>query len=399
MSIDYISYLLSLEPKRIKLGLERTEQLLYMCGDPQKTIQSIQVIGTNGKGSTSAMIANILKVSGYKVGLYTSPHLTKINERIRINGNAISDDQIIEFVDLYQASIKQTDSSFFEAMTALAVWHFSKEKVDIAILETGLGGRLDSITACDSSLLVCTSISKDHQHILGNSIEEIAYEKICALKKNMLCISSNHKDSIKNIFNKYAASINAKIEYVTSSNDQQCINLNGTHQFENEMLAIATIKQLTQFNISETDIKKGLASVVWPGRLQQLSTKPLILFDVAHNEKGFLSLCNFVKSLNCFNEKILIIALQKNKHLYSSINIINSLFDCIITTQTNIRNYVPAHDLATLFNSNKSSIISEPVEAIQYAKNSFSNQCIVIAGSHYLGPIISKEFKISFENI
>ena len=183
MITDYVAYLLSLESKGIKLGLERTKQLLQVCGDPQKKIQSIQVIGTNGKGSTSAMIANIFKVSGYKVGLYTSPHLATINERIRINGKAILDDKIIEFINQYQISIDKLNSSFFETITALAVWYFEKEKVDIAILETGLGGRLDSITACDSRLLVCTSISKDHEHILGNTIEEISYEKICALKK------------------------------------------------------------------------------------------------------------------------------------------------------------------------------------------------------------------------
>ena len=399
MIIDYLAYLLSLEPKGIKLGLERTEQLLHMCGDPQNTFTSIQVIGTNGKGSTSAMVANILKVSDYKVGLYTSPHLTKINERIRINGNAISDNEIIMFLNQYQSSIEQVDASFFETMTALAVWYFSKEKVDIAILETGLGGRLDSITACNSSLLVCTSISKDHQHILGDTVEEIAYEKICALKKNMLCISSNHQPSIKEVFNKHAALINAKIEYVKSNTNNQLINLNGAHQLENQMLAIATIQHLSKFKIGDKAIKKGLASVSWPGRIQTISDKPLILFDVAHNEQGLLSLCNFVESLNFSKNKILIIALQKNKHLYSSVDAINSLFDCIISTQTNVRNYLSANDVSKLFSPNKSSVILDPIEAIKYAKNNFNNQCIVIAGSHYLGPIISKEFKISFENI
>ena len=170
---NYLNYLFSLESKGIKLGLERTEKLFDVCKNPQKNFPSIQVIGTNGKGSTSAMIANILKTANYKVGLYTSPHLTKINERIRINGTPIKDGDIIEFINKYKDSINILNVSFFEVITAIAVWHFNKNNVDIAILETGLGGRLDSVTACDSNILVCTSVSKDHQHILGDTIRDL----------------------------------------------------------------------------------------------------------------------------------------------------------------------------------------------------------------------------------
>ena len=397
MITDYVSYLLSLESKGIKLGLERTEKLLQACGDPQKKIQSIQVIGTNGKGSTSAMIANILKVSGYKVGLYTSPHLMTINERIRINGKAISNDKIIAFVKQHQKSIDKLSSSFFETMTALAVWYFDKKKVDIAILETGLGGRLDSVTACDSSLLVCTSISKDHEHILGNTVEKIAYEKISALKKNMLCVSSNHNSSIKGIFNKYAHSINAKIKYISSNNTNNFITLNGAHQLENELLSITAIKQLKDFKINDKHIQKGLLSVVWPGRIQKIFNNPNIYYDVAHNHASFISLCDYVNTLKGY--KILVIALQKNKNLEAVINKIEDTFDQIIVTQTNIRKFLPAEELHTIFNNPKVSIIIDPQEAISYSRTRPKNDCIIIAGSHYLGPIISKEFKISFENI
>ena len=214
---NYLKYLFSLESKGIKLGLERTEKLFRICKNPQKNFPSIQVIGTNGKGSTSAMIANILKKANYKVGLYTSPHLTKINERIRINGIAIKDSDIIKFINKYQNSINTLNVSFFEVITAIAVWHFNKNNVDIAILETGLGGRIDSVSACNSNILVCTSISKDHQHILGDTVEKIAYEKICALKRNMLCLSVNHNQYIKNIFDDYAKSVGVKIHYINSN--------------------------------------------------------------------------------------------------------------------------------------------------------------------------------------
>ena len=172
MTSNFLSYLLTLETKGIKLGLDRTRQILKACDNPHKKIKTIQIVGTNGKGSTSAMIANILKVSGYTVGLYTSPHLNTINERIRINGQAIPNNQIIKFIDQYKSHIDKLQISFFEAMTALALWHFNNAKVDIAVLETGLGGRLDSVSICSPELLVFTKISLDHQHILGSTIEK-----------------------------------------------------------------------------------------------------------------------------------------------------------------------------------------------------------------------------------
>lgn len=394
---DYIQYLLSLEPKGIKLGLERTEALLNTCNNPQKNFYSIQVIGTNGKGSTSAMIANILKVSGYKVGLYTSPHLCKINERIRINGQSISNASIIDFIDRYKQNIEQLNSSFFETITALAVWYFNQQNIDIAILETGLGGRLDSVTACDANLLVCTSISKDHQHILGNSINQIAYEKIYALKKNMLCISIKHNQSIITTFNNHARSIHGKINYVDSKKPNKHITLNGHHQLDNQALAIQAIKSLTKFNISSTNIKLGLSSTKWPGRIQKIYDKPTVYFDVAHNDESFISLCNFIKTIQGL--KVLILALQKNKKLNKSISTIESNFDKIIITQTNVRNYKPANKLARIFNNKKVEIITDSKKAIQFYKQLSKFNTIIIAGSHYLGPIISKEFKISFENI
>ena len=394
---NYLKYLFSLESKGIKLGLERTEKLFNICENPQKQFSSIQVIGTNGKGSTSAMIANILKKANYKVGLYTSPHLTKINERIRINGIAIQDDDIIEFINQYKDSINILNVSFFEVITTLAVWYFNKNNIDIAILETGLGGRLDSVTACDSNILVCTSISKDHEHILGDTIEKIAYEKICALKSNMVCISVNHNQSIKTVFDDYAKSVGVKIHYVHSNKNTQHINLNGAHQSENESLAIKTIKSLNNFNITNEHIREGLSSVVWPARIEIIYTNPNVYFDVAHNSSSFLSLCDFVNTLQ--GPKILILALQKNKNIHDVINNIEDSFDKIIITQTNIRNYYPAEALSIRFKKINKKIILNPKKAIESYQLCTSNTNIIIAGSHYLGPFISREFKISFDNI
>ena len=394
---SYLKYLFSLESKGIKLGLERTEKLFHICKNPHKNFPSIQVIGTNGKGSTSAMIANILKTAGYKVGLYTSPHLNTINERIRINGHAIKDKDIIQFINQYRNDINKLNASFFEVTTAIAVWYFNIHSVDIAILETGLGGRLDSVTACDSDILVCTSISKDHEHILGNTIEEIAYEKICALKNNMLCISTIHINSIRKIFDDYSKLVNATIKYVDYNQKNQHIKLNGIHQSENEALAIHTIQSLNNFNINNSQIKFGLSSVQWPARIQKIHNKPNIYFDVAHNNASFLSLCNFVDTLQGSN--ILILALQKNKIINNVIINIENIFDKIIITETGERNYMPAQDLALLFNKNTTHIVKDPKDALKSYKTFPKSTNIIIAGSHYLGPFISTEFKISFDNI
>ncbi len=396
---NHINYLLTLESKGIKLGLRKTLDLLKACNNPEKSFRSIQIIGTNGKGSTSAIIANILKCAGYKVGLYTSPHLNRVNERIRINGLAISDQDIIEFVNKYYEAINKINSSFFEALTALAVWYFKKKNVDIAILETGLGGRLDSVTCCESDLLVCTSISKDHQHILGNSIEKIAFEKISALKDNMTCISANHSPVIKKVFSDYLKNKNAKLEYIDTKFDKKILNtiaLNGKHQLENQMLAIQTISHLSKLTITDSAIKEGLNTIKWPARIQKIQDKPPIYFDVAHNEASFKSLCNFVNIKK--GKKTLILGLQKNKIITNIISSLESTFDTIILTETNIRNFHKAEELQKYFNK-ETIIMKNPNKALEYARFTNEDINVFIAGSHYFGKYISNIFKISFDNI
>jgi len=213
----------------------------------------------------------------------------------------------------------------------------------------------------------------------------------------MLCISIKHNESIITTFNNHARLIHGKINYVDSKKPNKHITLNGHHQLDNQALAIQAIKSLTKFNISSTNIKLGLASTKWPGRIQKIYDKPTVYFDVAHNDESFISLCNFIKTIQGL--KVLILALQKNKKLNKSISAIESNFDKIIITQTNVRNYKPANKLARIFNNNKVEIITDSKKAIQFYKQFSKFNTIIIAGSHYLGPIISKEFKISFENI
>ena len=179
-------FLISLKPNKIKKGQERTDALLKYCGNPHRKLNVIQIAGTNGKGSVCAMLDKILRSSGYTTGLFTSPHLRKINERIRVNGIAIEDEDIYNFFKKHGRSVIKTDTSFFETLTAIAFLYFKQKQVDVAIMETGLGGRLDSVTVCAPIATGITKIDLDHTHILGSSLEEIAFEKAGIMKKTPL---------------------------------------------------------------------------------------------------------------------------------------------------------------------------------------------------------------------
>ena len=184
--MDSINYLLSIETRGIKLGLERTRSMMKTCGNPHLGLPIIQVVGTNGKGSVCAILACILKAAGYKTGLFTSPHLVRVNERIRLNGHPIPDAEIDRFIQSYKEDIDKIEATFFETTTAMACWYFKKENVDIAIMETGLGGRLDSVSICKPLAMAITPVSLDHVEILGETLREIAVEKAGAMKKDVL---------------------------------------------------------------------------------------------------------------------------------------------------------------------------------------------------------------------
>ena len=397
MKKDYLNYLISLETSGIKLGLDRTKNLMKACGSPHKGLNCIQVVGTNGKGSTSAILSNILKNCSYRVGLYTSPHLTNINERIRINGKSIPDKKIIEFIRFFEDDINKLKVSFFEAMTAMAIWYFKNEKVDIAVLETGLGGRLDSVTICNPQMVVITRISYDHQHILGNTLEKIALEKAGAIKNNTTCVSYPQTQIVKKVLEKKIKSTNSSIKYISNQNNQ--IQLNGRHQALNATLAIEALKNLKNLKITKERIQTGLETISWPGRIQKIYDKPNIYFDVAHNEESFLMLCKFIQKQNVNGKKVLMVGLQKNKDLGIAISNIIETFDEIIITETGVRNFLPAEKLDQLLNSKNNRIIINRFKAAKFIKNLDKEDCGVIAGSHYFGPTISNEFKISFDNI
>ncbi len=397
--MNSLEYLLSIEPKGIKLGLERTFQLMESCGSPHKSLPCIQVVGTNGKGSTSAMISSIFQSAGYKVGLFTSPHLVNVNERIRINNIPILNDLIDKFIRIAKVDIEKIDASFFEVLTTLGMWHFQQEKVDIAILETGLGGRFDSVSVSNPSMVVFTPISLDHTEILGDSLEKITLEKAGAIRKNVPCISSKQEQIAEKILLQTAKNRNSNIQFLDVS--ISIVNesaLQGKHQLQNAQLASTVCKKLKQYSISDTDILNGLKNVVWNGRFQTIQTKPKVIFDVGHNKEGILSFLSELSTIQS-NKKTLILSLQSRKNIKDIVPKLEKEFDCIICSQTNNKHGMDASTLRNQF-SQKSSIKIEPnlktaiTTSIQVANDS---DCLALVGSHYMAPAIKEVFEISFD--
>tara|TARA_Y100000590_G_scaffold158603_1_gene182039 strand:- start:6595 stop:7797 length:1203 start_codon:yes stop_codon:yes gene_type:complete len=398
--MNNINYLLSIESKGIKLGLDRTYQMMAACENPHVGLPAIQVVGTNGKGSVCSILASIMKAANYKVGLFTSPHLVRINERIRINGKPILDSTINEFLQIYKKDIEKIDASFFEVITTLACWFFKKENVDIAIMETGLGGRLDSTTVCESIITVITPISLDHIEILGDTIEKIAFEKAGAMKNNILCISAKQKPSVIKVLKSEANKKNTPIYFIDNINDNNIdVNIAGQKQKENTQLSLSVIDKLNSFNIPHSAIKKGLKEVQWHGRNQMINNNPMILFDVAHNSEGFKSFLNYYQTLKINGNSILIIALYSKKNIQDIVPNIESCFDHIICTETKGRSPMCAKNLYNHFNPNHSvEIIYNPSLAIKKGIDMInSNGGMAILGTHCLGPYINEIFKISFD--
>lgn len=275
-----------------KKDLYNTIKLAEYLNNPEKKFKSIHVAGTNGKGSTSSMIASILQEAGYKVGLYTSPHLKDFRERIKINGKEISQDFVIDFIDRNKSFFEENHLSFFEMTVGLAFEYFAKETVDVAVIEVGLGGRLDSTNIINPLVSVITNIGFDHVALLGDTYEAIAFEKAGIIKPNVPVIIGEYTNETKPVFINKAKQTNSEIIFASEIHTNDIISdLNGNYQIHNKKTAAATIDVLRRyFSVSEEAERKGFANVIrntnLQGRWQILNQKPLVVTDTAHNADG-----------------------------------------------------------------------------------------------------------------
>ncbi|MEP6259940.1 MAG: folylpolyglutamate synthase/dihydrofolate synthase family protein [Gillisia sp.] len=279
-----------------KKDLSNTILLASHLGDPQYKFKSIHVAGTNGKGSVSHMLASVLQEAGYKVGLYTSPHLKDFRERIKINGKEIPEKAVIDFISENKAFFEANKLSFFEMTVGMAFDYFSREQVDIAVIEVGLGGRLDSTNIITPQLSVITNIGLDHTEILGNSLEEIAAEKAGIIKPGVPVIIGENQPETKGVFADTAARLNSEIIFAEDTETENLdSDLKGDYQVKNIKTVLTAIQQLNKnssWNISQENIKQGLlkvkANTGLRGRWDILQLEPKVVCDTAHNAEGLI---------------------------------------------------------------------------------------------------------------
>ena len=291
------------------------------CGvlkNPQNKFASIHVGGTNGKGSTSHIISSILQEAGYKVGLYTSPHLKNFTERIRINGEEVSQHFVVDFIAKNKHFLETQQLSFFEMTVGLAFEYFATQNVDIAIIEVGLGGRLDSTNIIHPEVAVITNIGYDHMQFLGDTLPEIAAEKAGIIKQNTPIIIGEKQDAVVDVFIKKATQMNAEIYFASDKQYDYESDLLGSYQEKNMSTAIHAVKALKGYVISESHIINGLKNVVqntnFKGRWQILQYKPLVICDTAHNKEGLSYVMNQLASLS-FNKLHMVLGVVNDKKL------------------------------------------------------------------------------------
>jgi dihydrofolate synthase/folylpolyglutamate synthase len=286
-----------------KKDLTNTHLLIAHLDNPQEKLKCIHVAGTNGKGSTSHMLASILQEAGYKVGLYTSPHLKDFRERIKINGKDISKEFVTDFINEHKRFFESNDMSFFEMTVGLAFDYFAKEKVDIAVIEVGMGGRLDATNIITPLVSVITNIGLDHTQFLGNTLEAVAFEKAGIIKPNIPVIIGEYTPETKPVFLAKAKECNSEIYFASDLvSETYPSDLIGDYQIHNKKTVLQTVSVLNsqkEFKITPESTKSGLLNVVkntgLQGRWQQLNEFPKVICDTAHNKNGLEIVLNQIQ--------------------------------------------------------------------------------------------------------
>ncbi|WP_026485966.1 bifunctional folylpolyglutamate synthase/dihydrofolate synthase [Caldanaerobius polysaccharolyticus] len=372
---EAVAYIHSISKFGVKLGLENMKKLLEMMGHPDRSYKIVHVAGTNGKGSTCAMIDSVLRAAGYKTGLYTSPYLEVFNERIRINGENIPDSDLVKMVDyvkpLAEQMVKEgyNHPTEFEFITAIALKYYEIQKVDIAVLEVGLGGRFDATNSVErTDVSVITTIDMDHMKTLGNTIEKIAFEKAGIIRNNGLVVTYPQKDEAMAVIEERCRELSARLikvdmaslrvkkathagevfDYKHLKNVE--IGLVGMHQVLNAATAIEALWTLEKngVSISEKALLEGLKCARWPGRLEVLREHPFIVIDGAHNPQGASTLAKNIKDLFIYKRLILVIGVLKDKDVDGILNNIAPFADVVIATRPDSYRALDADVLAEM---------------------------------------------------
>jgi dihydrofolate synthase/folylpolyglutamate synthase len=353
-----LDYLYHLEKFGMIFGLTQIEKILRAIGNPHKEIQAIHVGGTNGKGSTAAMMASILQKEGYRVGLYTSPHLTRFTERIRVNGKEIEEEEVAALTEQMKKEIESagiaSPFTFFDFTTAMALYYFNQKLVDLAVLEVGLGGRLDSTNVVDPLISIITNVAKDHEAYLGKTISKIAKEKAGIIKRGRPLITAATQPGVLRLFSKTCQEkrspylrVEKEFRYVRTGDEEfdyegldrklwgLHLNLKGFHQVVNATTALGAMEVLENlgYRVSTEAMVDGLRTVDWPGRLEMVSSSPRVILDGAHNPAGALALKESLEKEFQYQHLILLVGIMKDKDSQSMLHLLAPLAEHIILTR------------------------------------------------------------------
>lgn len=407
---------------------DMTRKILELLDNPQDKIKCIHVAGTNGKGSISAMTAKILELSGYKTGIYTSPHIIDFEERIKVNSNYISKEDVARIVKkisvIVESLLKEgyDEPTEFELITCLAFYYFCEQKVDYAVIEVGLGGLSDSTNVITPILSVITSISLDHMSVLGNTLTEIAYEKAGIIKKNVPVVVYNQSKEVLHVIEKVCAEKNSKLTIakstITEFNQNQikekfgidslinspkqffnittkkdsydvALNLLGVHQMKNTDVVINIVENLIEqgLNIHKETVLQALDSVTWIGRLEIMQRNPMIVLDGAHNIDGVTNLYESIKKYFTYRKLILITGILKDKQVDEMSKLLSDISDQIILVDVDNTRRTPKAELAEIFSKYNSNVTvkDDNKDALETALSSAEkDDLILICGSLYL---------------
>jgi dihydrofolate synthase/folylpolyglutamate synthase len=393
---EALAWLYSLQRFGIKLGLENIERLLNELsrnGGLQAAAfwKVIHVAGTNGKGSVCAMIDSICRAQGYRTALFTSPHLVTFRERIRVNGEMISEDAVAAGLTTIRNLVANWEPhpTFFEVVTALALKHFSDAKVELVILETGLGGRLDATNAVQSDVSVITPIDFDHEKWLGKTISEIATEKAGIIKPGVPVVSASQRPEAEKVIRAGAAKCQAPLEVVTKPYDETPIALAGPHQKQNAAIAIAAVRA-AKIDVDDSAIVRGLSSIDWPARFQRWDERTII--DGAHNPAAAHTLAETWRKTFGTQRATLVLAVLSDKDLRRVCEALAPISEFVILPKIRSERAANPEELAKLLTiitpSLPYSIAPSISEALELA-SSKANPTLIAGSLHFAGEVLA----------
>ncbi|MGP4074554.1 bifunctional folylpolyglutamate synthase/dihydrofolate synthase [Halobacillus sp. K22] len=422
---EAIQWIHSREKFKVKPGLKRMEWMMDQLDHPERKLKAIHVAGTNGKGSTVTYLSNLLQAQGFEVGTFTSPYIIRFNERISLNGEAIPDGELADLVeDIKPLAEKLKATSLgepteFEIITAMAMLYFSQKNLEFVLFETGLGGRYDSTNILQPLLSVITNIGLDHINVLGDTLEQIAYEKAGIIKTNVPLITGAKEESVLNVLKEQASLNNAPVSILgedfhvehkkslsggesfifvnsTYQSSELLSPMKGLHQIDNASLALQTMEHLKEmgYPINRSKYDKGLLQTHWPARFETIRTNPVTIIDGAHNEEGTRALVDTMNRHFRGDRVHLIYSALEDKPVEKMLEILKEISNVAYMTSFDFPRSMTASELTRLSPIPTTIPVSDYVQAISQAKSNMkTGDVLLITGSLYFISEIRKYFE------